>query len=75
MDENTLIENAILAFLHNYPNHQWAVPYAELLTKVRSLKDEQSKNTTSKKRGRPAKRQRTQKTTSTKVSETTNKDA
>ena len=55
MDENTLIENAILAFLHNYPNHKWAVPYAELLTKIRN---EQPKSAEVRKRGRPAKRQR-----------------
>ena len=58
MNENILIENAILAFLHHYPNHEWAVPYAELLTKIRSLKNEQPKDTTVQKRGRPAKRQR-----------------
>ena len=39
MNDNVLIENAILAFLHHYPNHEWAVPYAELLSKLRELKD------------------------------------
>ena len=58
VNDNVLIENAILAFLHHYPDHKWAVPYAELLTKVRALKDEQPKSPTVQKRGRPAKRQR-----------------
>ena len=69
MNENTLIENAILAFLHHYPNHKWAVPYAELLTKIRSLKNEQPKDTTVQKRGRPAKRQRKAKASSETSSE------
>ena len=69
MNENILIENAILAFLHNYPNHEWAVPYAELLTKIRSLKNEQPKDTTVQKRGRPAKRQRKAKAASETSSE------
>jgi len=58
MNDNLLIENAILAFLHHYPDHKWAVPYAELLTKLRALKDEQPESPTVQKRGRPAKRQR-----------------
>ena len=61
MDDNVLIENAILAFLHHYPNHQWAVDYAELLTKIRN---EQPKTTEVRKRGRPAKRQRKKETAS-----------
>ena len=61
VDEQVLIENAILAFLHHYPNHQWAVDYAELLTKVRN---EQPANTPVQKRGRPAKRQRKKETAS-----------
>ena len=69
MNENILIENAILAFLHHYPNHEWAVPYAELLTKIRSLKNEQPKDTTVQKRGRPAKRQRKAKASSETSSE------
>ena len=55
IDDQILIENAILAFLHNYPNHQWAVNYAELLERIRN---EQPKSPTVQKRGRPAKRQR-----------------
>ena len=69
MNENILIENAILAFLHHYPNHKWAVPYAELLTKIRSLKNEQPKDTPIQKRGRPAKRQRKAKASSETSSE------
>ena len=64
MNDNLLIENAILAFLHHYPDHQWAVQYAELLTKLRALKDEQPKDSTVQKRGRPAKRQRKKETAS-----------
>ena len=64
MNDNVLIENAILAFLHHYPNHEWAVPYAELLTKLRALKDEQPESPTVQKRGRPAKRQRKKETAS-----------
>ena len=67
MNENTLIENAILAFLHHYPEHNWADDYKLLLAKVRGL-NEQSKNTPDKKRGRPAKRARTKKTSSTEAS-------
>ena len=69
MNDNILIENAILAFLHHYPNHKWAVPYAELLTKIRSLKNEQPKDTPIQTRGRPAKRQRKAKASSETSSE------
>ncbi len=73
MDENILIENAILAFLHHYPNHKWAVPYAELLTKLRATEYEQPESTQTQKRGRPAKRQRKAKASSDTPSES--KDA
>ena len=69
MNDDVLIENAILAFLHHYPNHEWAVSYAELLTKIRSLKNEQPKDTPVQKRGRPAKRQRKAKASSDTSSE------
>ena len=62
IEDQILIENAILAFLHHYPNHEWAVPYAELLEKIRN---EQLKTTEVRKRGRPAKRQRKKETSST----------
>ena len=58
VDDNILIENAVLAFLHHYPKHKWAVSYAELLTKLKASKYEQLKPTQTQKRGRPAKRQR-----------------
>ena len=61
IDDQILIENAILAFLHNYPDHHWAVNYAELLKRIRN---EQPKTTEVRKRGRPAKRQRKKETTS-----------
>ena len=61
IDDQILIENAILAFLHNYPNHQWAVNYAELLERIRN---EQPKSAEVRKRGRPAKRQRKKETSS-----------
>ena len=69
VDENILLENAILAFLHHYPNHQWAVLYAELLTKLRATEYEQPKSTKTQTRGRPAKRQRKAKAPSNTPSE------
>ena len=68
MNENTLIENAILAFLHHYPEHDWADDYKLLLSKVKDLQNAKSKDTPDKKRGRPAKRARTQKASSTEAS-------
>ena len=71
-----LVLNAVYAWLHHYGNQADSVvmkhQYEEL---QKELENEQSKNTSSKKRGRPAKRQRTQKTASTAVSKTTSKDA
>ena len=67
-----LVLNAVYAWLHHYGDQADAEQYEEL---KKELENEQSKNTTSKKRGRPAKRQRTQKTASTAVSKTTSKDA
>ena len=61
VEDQILIENAILAFLHHYPNHHWAVDYADLLTRIRN---EQPKRPTVQKRGRPAKRQRKKETAS-----------
>ena len=60
-DDKVLIENAILAFLHHYPNHHWAVDYADLLTRIRN---EQPSTAEVRKRGRPAKRQRKKETAS-----------
>ncbi len=67
MNENILIENAILAFLHHYPEHNWVDEYKVLLAKVKAL-NEQPKNTPDKKRGRPAKKARTKTTASTATS-------
>ena len=64
MNENTLIENAILAFLHHYPEHNWADDYRVLLDKVRGLKNAKPNDTTVQKRGRSAKRQRKKETSS-----------
>ena len=61
MDDQVLIENAILAFLHHYPKHKWALAYAELLTRIRN---EQFNTSTVRKRGRKATRQRKKETTS-----------
>ena len=61
VDDQVLIENAILAFLHHYPNHQWSVSYAELLERIRN---EQSNTPTVRKRGRKATRQRKKETAS-----------
>ena len=69
MNDNLLIENAILAFLHHYPNHKLKDDYTILLDKLRSLKNGQSTTTETRKRGRPAKRQRTKETSSNKTSE------
>ena len=46
-----LIENAVLAYLHHYPDNTWTQQYKELLNELR-------KPTEVRKRGRPAKRQR-----------------
>ena len=70
IEDQILIENAILAFLHHYPDHIWAEPYAELLTKIR---DEQPKDAEVRKRGRPAKRQRKKEATSNTPSKEENK--
>ena len=75
MNDNVLIENAVLAFLHHYPEHEWATLYGELLTRLRVLNNEQPKDAEVRKRGRPAKRQRKKEAasvaTSTQAYETT----
>ena len=71
--DNLLIENAILAFKHHYPEHRWAAYYADLLSKLKSLKDEQSEDTPVQKRGRPAKRARTKKASTSEASKDANK--
>ena len=64
IEDNILIENAVLAFLHNYPNHKWTEHYKVLLDKLKALQNEQPKDAEVRKRGRPAKRQRKKETTS-----------
>ena len=39
VEDQILIENAILAFLHHYPEHNWVNDYKVLLAKVRAVKD------------------------------------
>ena len=70
MDDQVLIENAILAFLHHYPKHKWALAYAELLTRIRN---EQFNTSTVRKRGRKATRQRKKEATSDTTSKEENK--
>ena len=65
VEDNILIENAVLAFLHNYPDHKWVGEYQVLLDKLNTLKDAQPKTAEVRKRGRPAKRQGKKETTST----------
>ena len=69
VDDNILIENAILAFLHHYPEHKWADQYKVLLSKLQDLKNEQPQPTKTQIRGRPAKRQRKAKAPSNTPSE------
>ena len=51
-----LILNAVIAYLHHYPNHTHTEDY-------KKLKDELINKTPVQKRGRPAKRQRKKETT------------
>ena len=71
-----LVLNAVYAWLYHYGDQADSVvmkhQYEEL---KKELENEQSKNTTVQKRGRPAKRKRTQKASSVEVSETKSKDA
>ena len=69
MNENTLIENAVLAFLHHYPEHDWVDDYKVLLSKLQALRNEQPKDNPVQKRGRPAKRQRKKETSSIEASQ------
>ena len=55
INEELLIRNSILAFLHNYREHQWVGKYQELLEQ---LENGQLKITKAQGRRRPAKRQR-----------------
>ena len=73
IEDNVLIENAVLAFLHHYPEHDWVDDYKVLLSKIEALRNEQPKDAEVRKRGRAAKRQRTKETTSNTTSKEKNK--
>ena len=64
IEDNILIENAVLAFLHNYPNHKWTEHYRVLLSKIKTLQNEQPTNPEVRKSGRSTQEQGKKKTTS-----------
>ncbi len=68
IEDNILIENAVLAFLHNYPNHKWTEHYKVLLDKLKALQNEQPKDAEVRTRGRPAQRQGKKETSSSATS-------
>ena len=75
-----LLYNAVLAWLHHYELNDNASEFADQYKQLaEELKNEQSINPQTQKRGRPAKRQRTKKATSntasTKENQTTNQEA
>ena len=76
-----LLYNAVLAWLHKYAGYDGLdlIPQYQELLKELEKDYEQSNNTETRKRGRPAKRQRTQKATSnpssTEKSKATNQEA
>jgi hypothetical protein len=61
-----LILNAVIAYLHHYPNHTHTQEYKD-------LKDELINQAPVQKRGRPAKRQRKKETASNAASKEENK--
>tara|TARA_R100000008_G_scaffold78774_1_gene59945 strand:+ start:846 stop:1064 length:219 start_codon:yes stop_codon:yes gene_type:complete len=63
-DKDWLILNAVIAYIHHYPNNQFTQQYKD-------LKDELINPPTVRKRGRKAKRQRKEET----ASPETNKEA
>ena len=56
--DELLIQNSILAFIHNYQEHTWVDKYQELLNKIESGK---LKISEVRKRGRSAQRQKQEK--------------
>ena len=75
-----LLYNAVLAWLHHYELNDNASEFADQYKQLaEELKNEQSNNTKTLKRGRPAKRQRTKETASnpasTEKSKATNQEA
>ena len=80
-----LIKNAVMAWLHNYAEKEsgeltkdYQALYNQLDYEYEGLIDEQPTTTETRKRGRPAKRQRTKKTSSnpssTEENKTTNQE-
>ena len=59
--DELLIQNSILAFIHNYKEHQWVGQYQELLQRIESG---EYKTTKVQGRRRPAKRARKKETSS-----------
>ena len=50
--------NAVCMWLKEFPDHEWAPNYADLLSKLEQLKNAQPTTPKVQTRGRPAKRQR-----------------
>ena len=68
VSNETLIQNSILAFIHNYKDHMWIDKYKELLANIENGKYKVSEV---RKRGRSAQRQKKAKATETTASEGT----
>ena len=73
-----LIKNAVMAWLVNYAEKEAGELTADYQEFYKELEDEQPNDTQTRKRGRPAKRARTKKTSSdpssTEENETTNQE-
>mgnify|MGYP003129955548 CR=1 FL=1 len=59
-----LVKNAVMAWLVNYAQKEAGELTADYQELFKELEDEQPDNTATRKRGRPAKRQRTKKASS-----------
>ena len=74
-----LVKNAVMAWLVNYAEKEAGELTADYQEFYKELENEQPSDTQTRKRGRPAKRQRTQKATSnpssTKENQTVNQEA
>lgn len=68
VSNETLIQNSILAFIHNYKDHMWIDKYKELLSNIENGKYKVSEV---RKRGRSAQRQKKAKASETTASEGT----
>ena len=73
-----LVKNAVMAWLHNYAEKEAGELTKDYQEFYKELEDEQSNDTETRKRGRPAKRARTKKASSdppsTEENETTNQE-